>query len=63
MMNGEITLNATIRVVVGAPPVKAERLPEDPRVGLVHSFSGLDVRTLVFVPPELAFLATDEGAP
>lgn len=60
MISAVITLNASLRIVVGEAPPRAERIPEDPRIGLVHTFSGLSVRTIVFVPADLAYLATDE---
>jgi hypothetical protein len=56
-------MNAAIqvrfRVVVGAPPPRAERLPDDPRIGVVHSMLGGMIRTIVFVPEELRELADE----
>jgi len=53
-------MSARLRIVVGAPPAKAERLPDDPQIGLVHSMFGGEMRTIVFVPESLRWLTEEE---
>jgi len=56
----DLTMSARLRIVVGAPPAKAERLPDDPQIGLVHSMFGGEMRTIVFVPESLRWLTEEE---
>ncbi len=60
MKDGSIEIRATTRIVVGEPPVRAERPYNDSRIGFVHSVAGDELRTIVFVPEALRELADEE---
>lgn len=55
----QIELKCTTRIVVGEPPVKADRPFNDARIGFVHSLVGDTIRTLIFVPEALRELADE----
>lgn len=59
MMDAPLEIRSTMRIVVGEPPVKADRPYNDSRIGFVHSFVGDTLRTIVFVPESLRELADE----
>lgn len=61
-MRDHPTSTTTLRIVVGDAPARAERLPDDPRIGYVHSMMDGNIRTIVFVPESLRWLADEYRA-